>query len=138
MARVNIYLNFPGTTEEAFEFYRSVFGGEFTGFQRMSEVPGLELPPEASNLIMHVALPLLGDTQLMGTDVVESMGHTLRTGDNISISLEPDSLEQTQTIFAALSDGGSEIVPLEKMFWGAYYASFIDRFGIRWMLNFAD
>jgi PhnB protein len=138
MSRVNVYLNFPGTTEEAFEFYRSVFGGEFAGFQRMSEVPGMELPPEAGNLIMHVALPLFGDTLLMGTDVVESMGHTLRTGDNISISLEPDSLEQTQAIFASLSDGGSEIVPLEKMFWGAYYSSFIDRFGIRWMLNFAD
>lgn len=138
MSRVNIYLNFPGTTEEAFEFYRSVFGGEFTALQRMSEVPGMETPPEAAHLIMHVALPLFGDTLLMGTDVVESMGHTLRTGDNISISLEPDSLAQTQEIFAGLSNGASEIVPLEKMFWGAYYASLIDRFGIRWMLNFAD
>lgn len=136
MARTNIYLNFQGNTEQAFEFYRSVFGGEFLDLQRMSAVPGLEVSAEEQNLLMHVSLPLLGDTVLMGTDFLTSMGHTLTSGNNVSISLEPDSLEETERIFAALSEGGSDIMPLEKMFWGAYYSSFVDRFGTRWMLNF--
>jgi len=138
MARTNIYLNFQGNTEEAFEFYRSVFGGEFLALQRMRDMPAFELPEHERDLLMHVALPLLGDTVLMGTDFVESMGHKLEVGNNFSISLEPDSLAETERIFAGLSEGGSDITPLEKMFWGAYWSSFLDRFGVRWMVSFTE
>lgn len=138
MARTNIYLNFPGTTEEAFEFYRSVFGGEFADLTRMRDVPGMDLPEADLGLLMHVSLPLFGTTVLMGTDVPESSGHAVQFGNSVSISLEPDTLAETERIFAALSEGASDITPLQKQFWGAYYADFRDRFGIRWMLNFAD
>jgi PhnB protein len=138
MARTNIYLNFQGNTEQAFEFYRSVFGGDFTDLQRMSEVPGFEVSDAEKGKLMHVALPLLGDTVLMGTDVLESMGHFVSFGNSISISLEPDSLAETERIFAALSEGGSVETPLQKMFWGAHYGAVVDGFGIRWMFNFVE
>jgi PhnB protein len=138
MARTNIYLNFQGNTEQAFEFYRSVFGGEFSDLQRMSDVPGFEVDEADKNKLMHVSLPLLGTTVLMGTDALESMGHIVSVGNNVSISLEPDSLAETERIFSALSEGASDITELQKMFWGAYYGAFADRFGIRWMFNFVD
>ncbi|MFZ0322775.1 MAG: VOC family protein [Actinomycetes bacterium] len=142
MARVSIYLNFMGNAEEAFNHYRSVFGGDFTSFQRMSDVPPDSsqppLPDNEKNLVMHVELPILGGTVLMATDMLESMGHALRTGNNVAINLEPDDLDETRRLFAALSDGATDIAPLEKMFWGAYWGTCCDRFGVRWMFNYAD
>lgn len=139
MSRISIYLNFMGKTEEAFTFYRSVFGGEFIGLQRMGEVPTApgqpELPEHERQLLMHIELPILDGTILMGTDMLESMGHQLQLGNNISINIEPDTLAETQRIFDALSEGATDVMPLNLMFWGAYWGTFVDRYSIRWMFN---
>ena len=143
MARVSTYLNFPRSTEEAFLFYKSVFGGEFTALiQRFREVPAQPgQPPLAEadeNLVMHVELPILGGHVLMGTDAPESMGFTVTPGNNMHINLEPDSRAETERLFKGLSDGGQVEMPLQEMFWGGYFGSFTDRFGIRWMFNCAS
>lgn len=140
MASVSTYLNFPRKTEEAFNFYRSVFGGEFMGkIARFSEVPPQEgQPPLAEadkDLVMHVALPILGGHVLMGTDAPESMGFTVRPGNNVYINLQPDSRAEADRLFAALSEGGKVEMPMQDMFWGDYYGSFTDRYGIQWMIN---
>lgn len=140
MATVNIYLNFNRNTEEAFHFYKSVFGTEFVGdIKRMGDVPAQEgMPPLADadkHLVMHVALPLLGDFVLMGTDAPESMGFTLKQGNNIYINLQPDTRAETDRLFAALSEGGKVEMQLQEMFWGDYYGSCVDKFGIQWMVN---
>lgn len=143
MARVSTYLNFPGTTEAAFHFYRAVFGTEFIGpVHRFGEIPpqpGQPPMPEADRqLVMHVELPILAGHVLMGTDAPASMGFQSRPGNNIHINLETDSREQTDRLFAALSEGGRIETPLQVMFWGAYFGSLTDRFGINWMLNCAN
>jgi len=139
MARVSTYLNFMGTTEEAFNFYKSVFGGEFTTFQRMGEIPAMPdqppLPEQDKNKVMHVELATLGGHALMGTDALESMGHTLVFGDNVSINLEPDTRAETDRLFAGLADGGKVTMPLAEMFWGGYFGSLVDRYGVQWMFN---
>lgn len=143
MSRVSTYLNFPRQTEEAFNFYKSVFGGEFEGgVHRMGEVPPQEgQPPMAEadkNLVMHVALPILGGHMLMGTDAPESMGFHVATGNNIYINLEPDTRAETERLFAALSAGGKVEMALTDMFWGDYFGSCIDRYGVQWMFNCAE
>lgn len=140
MAAVSIYLNFAGNAEEAFNYYKSVFHTEFQEpLMRMSDIPaqpGMPALPEAEkNRVMHVALPILGGTKLMATDTLESMGHKLIEGNNVTINLEPDSREETDRLFNALSDGGSEIAPMRDEFWG-YWGCCKDKFGIRWMFNF--
>lgn len=140
MARVSTYLNFPRNTEESFTFYKSIFGGEFTGgINRMGEVPPQEgMPPMAEadkNLVMHVALPILGGHVLMGTDAPESMGFTVIPGNNMYINLEPDTRGETDRLFAALSAGGKVSMPLQEMFWGDYFGSCTDKYGIQWMFN---
>lgn len=120
MARLGIYLNFMGDTEEAFGFDRSVFGGELAAFPRMGEIP-LEPATEPlaeyeQQMVMHIELPILDGTVLMGTDMLESMGRTLRPGNNVTISLEPDTLAETQRLFDALSSGGTDVAPLAPMF----------------------
>lgn len=140
MSHVNTYLNFTRNTEEAFNFYKSVFKTEFKGvINRLGDFPREagqpELPDEDKNLVMHVALPTIGDHVLMGTDVPESSGYSVQFGNNVVISLEPDTLEEAQSLFDKLSAGGVVEMSLQKMFWGAYYASFTDKFGVRWMIN---
>ena len=141
MAKVSIYLNFQGNTEEAFNFYKTVFNTEFASpIMYMKDIPTQEgMPPfsdEDKGKVMHVSLPILGGTLIMGTDSLESMGHHCVTGNNITINLEPDTREETERLFKLLSDGGSDIAPLQDMFWGAYWGCCLDRFGIRWMFNF--
>lgn len=141
MATTGIYLNFSNNTEKAFEFYRSVFGGELVGgIHRFGEAPPQEgFPPLADadkNLIMHIALPLLGGVVLMGTDAPESMGMHVNPGNNVYISLHPDSRAEADRLFEALSAGGKVEMPMDDMFWGAYYGSFTDQFDIRWMINY--
>ena len=141
MARVNTYLNFQGNTEQAFLFYQSVFGGEFTGgIRRYRDIPPMpDCPPPAeaeADYVMHVELPLYGGHSLMGTDTPEAMGK-LTFGNNISISLEPDTRAETERLFHALSEGGKIEMPLQDMFWGAYFGSLTDRFGVQWMFNCA-
>jgi PhnB protein len=140
MSKVSIYLNFMGKTEEAFNFYRTVFGTEFQGpLMRMGDIPpqpGMPTLPEGEkNKVMHVTLPILGGTRIMATDVLESMGQKLIEGNNVTINLEPDSKEETDRLFNALSEGGSEIAPMREEFWG-YWGCCKDRYGIRWMFNF--
>jgi len=142
MARTSTYLNFAGHTEAAFMFYRTVFGTEFIGpIVRMSEGPSWPGMPELSErdkaAVMHIELPILGGHVLMGTDALESMGHSLTVGTNVHLNLEPDSREEAERLFNALADGGTVTSPLQDMFWGAYFGSLTDRFGTRWMVNFA-
>jgi PhnB protein len=140
MSRVSTYLNFPGTTEQAFTFYRSVFGAAFNGpVHRFGEVPAAPGQPALSEadkkLVMHVELPTLGGHVLMGTDAPESMGFTVVHGNSVHINLEPDTRGETDRLFAALSVGAKVDMPLRDMFWGAYFGSLTDQFGIRWMFN---
>lgn len=145
MSRVSTYLNFPNNTEKAFNFYKSVFGGEFhgDGITRLGSIPHTEGMPELSdedkNLILHIELPILGGHILMGTDAPESMGFNLQFGDNVHINLEPDTKEETKRLFDALSAGGIVTMALQDMFLGAYFAYFgscKDKFGVNWMFNF--
>ncbi|WP_236973901.1 VOC family protein [Membranihabitans maritimus] len=143
MATVSTYLNFNRNTEEAFTFYKSVFGTEFygDGIMRMGDVPPQKGQPplaeEDKNLVMHVALPTLGGHMLMGTDAPESMGFRLSFGNNVYINLEPDTRSEADRLFHALSDGGKIKMPMEEMFWGDYFGSAVDRFGVQWMINCA-
>lgn len=141
MARVSTYLNFANNTEEAFNFYKTVFGGEFTapGIMRLGDGPPQEgMPPmgdDLKNLVMHVELPITGGHVLMGTDVPKQMGFEVHYGNNIFINLEPDSREETKRLFDALSAGGKTGMALQDMFWGAYFGSCTDKFGVQWMFN---
>lgn len=141
-ARVCTYLNFPGTTEEAFLFYKKVFKSEFNGggIQRFGDLPAdANHPPVADaiqKMVLHVELPILNGHVLMATDAPTEMGFTLNRGNNMHICLEPESREETDRIFKELSEGGTVTMPLADMFFGAYFAEFSDRYGINWMLNF--
>jgi PhnB protein len=143
MARVSTYLNFPGTAEEAFGFYRGVFGGEFNGpIHRFADIPpSPDQPPLAEadrQLVMHVELNILAGHVLMGTDAPESMGFKCTAGNNVYINLEPDTRAETERLFHALADGGKVEMALQDMFWGAYFGSLVDRFGVQWMVNCAQ
>lgn len=140
MAKVSTYLNFTRTTEEAFVFYQSVFGGDFIGgINRFRDVPPQEGMPELAeadkDLVMHIALETIGGHVLMGTDAPESMGFSVVQGNNVYINLEPDTREETDRLFSGLSAGGKITMPLQEMFWGAYYGSCTDKHGINWMFN---
>ncbi|RYE20934.1 MAG: hypothetical protein EOP51_16745 [Sphingobacteriales bacterium] len=140
-ARVTTYLNFPGNTEEAFKFYKEAFGGEFTGrgLQRFGDITLPEGVPPMSEadkkLIIHAELTILGGHVLMATDALESMGMKVEYGNNMHINLEPETKEETTRLFNALSADGKITMELQDMFWGAYYGSFTDKYGINWMLN---
>ncbi|HEX2851797.1 MAG TPA: VOC family protein [Opitutaceae bacterium] len=140
MARVTSYLNFAGNTEEAFLFYQSVFKTEFVGpIVRFGDGPPCPGQPPLSagqtKMVMHVALPILGGHVIMGTDAPESMGFKLNQGNNVYLNLEPDTRAETDRLFAALKQGGKVESELQEMFWGAYWGSLADRFGVQWMLN---
>jgi PhnB protein len=143
MAKVSTYLNFPNQTEEAFNFYKSVFGGEFIGgISRFGDIPpSSDMPPMAEadkNLVMHIVLPILGGHHLMGTDAPESMGFRVHFGNNVYLNLEPDTRAETKRLFDALSAGGKVEQELQDMFWGDYYGSCKDKFGVQWMFNCAE
>ncbi len=141
MARTSTYLNFPGNTEEAFNFYRSVFGTEFSGkgIQRFGDIPSeAGHPPIAEDvkkMILHVELPILGGHILMATDAPKEMGMTVTQGNNMHICLEPETKTETKKLFDALSKDGNIVMPLADMFFGAYFGECTDRFGINWMFN---
>ncbi len=139
MAKVSIYLNFKGNCEEAFNHYKSVFGTEFSSpIYRMGDIPMPEgapqIPENEKNAVMHVALPILGGTQIMGTDMLESMGHQLIIGNNTTIQMEFDTKEDADRVYNLLAEGGSESVTPHDEFWG-YWGVCLDKFGIRWMFN---
>lgn len=137
MASAHIYLNFLGNTEEAFNFYKSVLGGEFTNLQRFKDTDhGTQLPENDMEKIMHISLPIGANSILMATDALESMGHTLTVGNNFSISIDAESEEEANKIFKGLSKGGQVTMAMEKTFWGAYFGMFTDKFNIQWMVNY--
>lgn len=137
MARINAYLNFPGNTEEAMNFYKSVFGGEFTVFQRFGEIPGGEkMSDEDQRKIMNISLPLNDGSVLMATDALESMGQELIVGNNFYLSVQAASEKEADVIFEKLSVGGEVKLAMNKAFWNAYFGMFVDRFGIQWMVTF--
>ncbi|AMM52506.1 glyoxalase [Rufibacter sp. DG15C] len=136
MASIHAYLNFNGNTEEVFNFYKSVFGGEFATFQRFKDIPGQDQMPAADQeKIMHVSLPIDSHSVLMGSDTVESMKNSVAMGDNIHLSINAESQEEADKLFNGLSQGGKITMPLQKTFWGAYFGMFQDKFGINWMIN---
>jgi PhnB protein len=136
--KVNPYLNFDGQAQEAFNFYKSVFGGEFTTSMKMKDAPdGDKLPTDEQNLMMHISLPIGKDTILMASDITPSMGSPkLKKGNNMYVSLHPQSREEADRLFNGLSAEGEVEMPMQDQFWGDYYGSFIDKFGIGWMVNF--
>jgi PhnB protein len=143
MARTSTYLNFNGNTEQAFRFYASVFQTEIIEpIHRMGSVPpspGMPALREGEeDMIMHIELPIVGGHVLMGTDALESMGHSVVFGTNVSLNLEPDTRAEADRLFAGLAAGGTVGVPMQDMFWGAYFGSVTDKFGVRWMLNCAE
>ena len=141
MSRTSTYLNFDGNTEEAFRFYKSVFGTEFNGegIKRFEDIPQTPGNPPVNEtikkMVLHVELPLLGNHILMGTDAPKEMGFNLNFGNNVHICLEPDSREETKRLFTELSSDGTITMPLEDMFFGAYFGSCTDKFGVNWMFN---
>lgn len=136
MPQINPYITFKGTCEDAFNFYKSVFGGEFQYIGRFGEMPdGDKMPEEAKNLIMHVSLPISKETILMGSDSSEAFGQITTVGNNISVSINTESKEEATRIFNGLSAGGKVTMPLELTFWGAFFGMFTDKFGINWMVN---
>lgn len=139
MAKISIYLNFMGNAEEAFNFYRTLFKSEFSSpIIRMGDMkPPEGMPPLSEtnkSKVMNVALPILGGGVIMGSDMLESMGHKLIIGNNTTINLEPDTKEEADRLFRALSSGGKESVAPHDEFWG-YWGVCLDKFGIRWMFN---
>ena len=140
MARVNTYLNFQGQTEEAFTFYAKTFGTEITMLSRYSDVPEMgpgAVPADERDLVMHAELPILAGHLLMATDMLRSMGHETRVGNNTTLCLDVDTKEEADRLYGALSEGGSEGSPMADMPWGAYWGVTLDRYGIRWMINHA-
>lgn len=141
MATVNVYLTFNGNTEEVFNFYKSVFGGEFSYIGKFKDMPQSEdhppLSPEEGERIMHVSLPISKETILMGSDSTSFSGD-VTFGNNFSVSINTGSREEADRLFSGLSNGGKVIMPMETTFWGAYFGMFVDQFGINWMINFDE
>ena len=139
MIKVNVYLNFDGSTEEAFKFYRTVFGGDFSSLVRFKEMPmgGMKISQKEEDKIMHMGLPIGPDHILMASDTLESLGQKVVKGNNVYISLHPDSKEEADRIFKALSAGGRMEMPIADQPWGDYYGSFWDKFGVGWMVNYS-
>ena len=133
---LNTYLFFDDNCREVFEFYRSVFGGEFSAIQTYGEgPPDMDVPEAEKDRIMHVSLPI-GSSVLMGSDSCSVFGPPPVTGDNFSISIDVDSREQCDDLFAKLSEGGTVKMPMQETFWGAYFGNWTDKFGINWMVNY--
>lgn len=139
MATINPYINFNGNAEEAFNFYKSVFGGEFTSVSRFKDIAGPEFQPAAheAEKLMHIALPI-GTAVLMGNDVPEIMGRTNENENRSKISVQAESREEADKIFNGLSAGGSVEFPMRDSPWGSYFGMFRDKYGIEWMIDFAS
>jgi PhnB protein len=135
MLKASLYLNFPGTTEEAFEFYRSVFGGTFSPINRFSEGGMGDVGEIFKDKVMHMSLPITENLVLHGTDVVEGMNDVLVLGNQTSIMLEVSEKTEADRFYKALSVGGKDEMPMQDTFWGAYFGSFTDRFGVQWMID---
>ncbi len=135
--KLHTYLNFAGNAKEAFEFYRSIFGGEFSSAVSFKDMPmeGVEIPAEDADKMMHISLPVGEDSVLMASDTLESLGQQLVPGNNVYVSIHPDSREEADRIFGGLSEGGEIEMPMGDQVWGDYFGSLKDRFGVQWMIN---
>lgn len=142
MATVNPYLTFDSRCAEAFEFYKSVFGGEFSYLGKFKDMPPMEGQGPMSDAdgekVMHVSLPISKETVLMGSDSSEAFGQATIIGNNFSVSINTDSQQEADKLFGGLSVGGKVTMPMSKTFWGAYFGMFTDKFGIQWMVNFDE
>lgn len=143
MITVNLYLTFNGNCEEAFLFYQSVFGGEFSYIGRFKDMPSDDenckpMSEEDGNKIMHVSLPISKETVLMGSDTGGEWSPILVQGNNFAASVNTGSREEADRIFNGLSQGGQVAMPMENTFWGAYFGMFADKFGINWMVNYDE
>lgn len=137
MAQINPYLTFNGNCQQAFDFYKSVFGGEFAYIGKFKDMPSEKpMPEHVGELIMHVSLPISAETILMGSDAHESFGQTAQAGTNFSVSINAGDEAEAKRLFESLSAGGKVTMPLEKTFWGALFGMFTDKFGIHWMVNY--
>lgn len=138
MPAINPYLNFQGNTEEAFTYYKSIFGGEFIGgISRFKDTPeGEKLPENERDKIMHIALPIGEANMIMATDALESMGQKVQPGNNFYLSITADNKEQADEFFDKLSDSGEIEMEMQDMFWGDYFGMCTDKFGIKWMVSF--
>lgn len=140
MTTVNIYLTFNGNCEEAFNFYKSIFGGEFPYIGRYKDMPpdehGKVSSAEDAEKIMHVSLPISKETVLMGSDTGGEWASSYTQGNNFSLSIKADSKEDADRLFRGLSAGGVVTMPMNKTFWGEYFGMFTDKFGINWMVSF--
>lgn len=138
MVTINPYLNFPGNTEEAFKFYKSVFGGEFVGLTRFKDTEeAAKLKASEKEKLMHVSLPIGKGNVLMATDALESMGHKLTMGNNFSLSVETESKDEANKVFKGLSKGGNVTMPQADTFWGSYFGMVTDKFGVQWMVSYS-
>lgn len=136
--QLNTYLTFERECRQAFEFYRSVFGGDFLFIQTFGDgPPDLQVPEDEQHRVMHVSLPV-GDSVLMGSDSTSAFGPPPKIGGNFSITVSPDSREDADRLLAGLADGGEMLTPMQDMFWGAYFGMCVDKFGIRWQVNFEN
>ena len=141
MASVNIYLTFDGNCEEAFELYKSVFGGEFPYIGRFKDMPpqeGKTVSDKDAEKIMHVSLPISKETMLMGSDTGGEWSPNFKQGNNFAISVNAESQEEADRIFNALSKGGQVTMPMDKTFWGDYFGMWTDKFGINWMVSYNE
>ncbi|MGH7577225.1 MAG: VOC family protein [Longimicrobiales bacterium] len=138
MKAANPYLNFKGNTEEAFNFYKSVFGGELLGVARFRDFADNSMGVAEADLdkIAHIALPLGPHNLLMATDYVDSMPFPFVAGNNFSITIDTDSAEEAERLFNALAAGGEPGMPLQKTEWAELYGHLTDKFGVQWMVNY--
>ncbi|MDP2302900.1 MAG: VOC family protein [Ignavibacteria bacterium] len=139
MTTVNVYLTFKDNCMEVFEFYKSVFGGEFTYVGKFGDMPSQEgippVPESEKDKIMHISLPISNETMLMGSDSSDAFGHVTLMGNNFAVSINTDSKEEADRLFHGLSDGGKVTMPMNQTFWGAYFGMFTDKFNINWMIS---
>jgi PhnB protein len=136
MTKLNPYLSFEGQAEEAFNFYRSVFGGEFAAVMRWGDNPQCgELSDVDKNGIMHISLPV-GDSVIMASDSAGAFGQEYKAGNNFTIAISPSSREEADAFFAGLSEGGNATMPMSDAFWGGYFGSLVDKFGVQWLINY--
>ncbi|MBK7572501.1 MAG: VOC family protein [Bacteroidetes bacterium] len=140
MATVNVYLTFNGNCEAAFNFYKSVFGGDFPYLGFFKDMPPQEgMPPmskEDGEKIMHISLPISKETSLMGSDTGGEWAPNFLQGNNFSISVDASSKEEADKLFSGLSAGGKAFMPMNKTFWGSYFGMLTDKFGINWMVSY--
>ncbi len=137
MALINPHINFNGNAEEAFNFYKSVFGGEFAVIMRFKDLsnPGYQVDEKEANKIMHISLPI-GNNVLMANDVPEFMGRVNENENRSKISISAESKEEADRLFVGLSKGGKVEMPIADSPWGSYFGMFRDKFGIEWMVDF--